>query len=46
MVILLTLRCLVEGQDSNLKQVQQREFGSGHEFLELFKNDIDKNGKI
>ena len=46
MVILLTLRCFVEGQDSNLKQVQQREFGSGHEFLELFKNDINKNGKI
>ena len=46
MVILLSLRCFVEGQDSNLKQVQQREFGSGREFLELFKNDIDKNGKI
>ena len=46
MVILLTLRCFVEGQDSNLKQVQQREFGSGNEFLELFKNDINKNGKI
>ena len=46
MVILLTLRCFVEGHDSNLKQVQQREVGSGHEFLELFKNDINKNGKI
>ena len=46
MVILLTPRCFVEGQDSNLKQVQQREFGSGHEFLELFKNDINKDGKI
>ena len=45
-VILLTPRCFVEGQDSNLKQVQQREFGSGHEFLELFKNDINKDGKI
>ena len=46
LALVLTLCVVVEAQDRNSLRGQQRGIGAGQAFLELFKNDINKDGKI
>ena len=46
LALVLTLCVGAEAQDRNSLRGHQRGIGAGQAFLELFKNDINKDGEI